>query len=69
MFIFTHKKKSRNYEIVPIPVCKLINDFKCNCLSFPVRKTWISHGRVGYAKWVNFELFHLLNVLALGSEK
>lgn len=36
------------------PVCKLLNDGKLNRLSFPLIKTWMSHGRMGYAKWVNF---------------
>jgi hypothetical protein len=28
---------------------------KLNLLYFPVMKTWMLYGRVGYAKWVNFE--------------
>lgn len=42
---------------------------KLNCLSFPVMKTWMSHGMVGYAKWVNFEHLYLLNVMTLRSTK
>ena len=38
-------------------------------VSLPVMKTWMSHGRMGYAKWVNYEDLYLLNVLAFMLKK
>lgn len=42
---------------------------KLNRLSISVMKTWMSHGRVGNAKWVKLENLKLLNVLAFKSKK
>ena len=51
------------------PVCTLLNDIKLNRLSFPVMKTDVSRGMVGYATRVNFRTFRLLNIFALRSKK
>ena len=40
-----------------------LNDLNFNrWFSFPVMKTWMSHGIVGCAKWVHVEHLYLLNV-------
>ena len=68
-FKIINVKGKKTKHLVWQPFVKAFKWYQTQPLIFPMMKTWMSHGRVRYAKCVNFEHLYLLNVLAFWSKK